>query len=600
MANSIQDKYRSDLDILKAISIIAVVFYHIGYLETGYLGVDVFFAINGFLIIPSLIDKIANSKFNYFDFLLRRIMRLWPLVLLAGAICLIVGFVGMLPDDYENVSQSVIASNFMSQNILSALTTKDYWDVANEYKPLMHFWYVGILIELYIFLPLVLLLIKCFVRTNCRKFINLSLCILAILATASFVLYCHPDIPQGDKFYLLPFRLWELILGGLIGVAYKNGSKKWKYSVSLGWGALVTTILVLCSSLYLPYTIDRINPVSGSIVKVLSVPQSILLISTVLLTCILLFNPIKIKQTVLRNSLVSIGKMSFSIFVWHQILLAFYRYFYSNDMTMIFVVCLWAITLIMAILTYSTMEQKIQSTWKNFVFCCVALFVISLPAGYVYLKAGIVRDVPELEVYVNNTHKGQFAEYCDRVYSYDVDFPDNDKINVIVEGVSFGRDFANILLESQVLESINLSYIYVHDEKYKERYANCDYLFTFSSKDDVPDYVWNSLRSNAKVFGLGTKNFGESNGVIYKNRNQTDYFEQTIQINPNFFAVNDKWKNQWGDYYIDLLGLSTTEDGTIRVFTDDKKYISQDCRHLTQHGAIWYARTIDWNNIFKQ
>lgn len=600
MANSIQDKYRSDLDILKAISIIAVVFYHIGYLETGYLGVDVFFAINGFLIIPSLIDKIANSKFNYFDFLLRRIMRLWPLVLLAGAICLIVGFVGMLPDDYENVSQSVIASNFMSQNILSALTTKDYWDVANEYKPLMHFWYVGILIELYIFLPLVLLLIKCFVRTNCRKFINLSLCILAILATASFVLYCHPDIPQGDKFYLLPFRLWELILGGLIGVAYKNGSKKWKYSVSLGWGALVTTILVLCSSLYLPYTIDRINPVSGSIVKVLSVPQSILLISTVLLTCILLFNPIKIKQTVLSNSLVSIGKMSFSIFVWHQILLAFYRYFYSNDMTMIFVVCLWAITLIMAILTYSTMEQKIQSTWKNFAFCCVALFVISLPAGYVYLKAGIVRDVPELEVYVNNTHKGQFAEYCDRVYSYDVDFPDNDKINVIVEGVSFGRDFANILLESQVLESINLSYIYVHDEKYKERYANCDYLFTFSSKDDVPDYVWNSLRSNAKVFGLGTKNFGESNGVIYKNRNQTDYFEQTIQINPNFFAVNDQWKNQWGDYYIDLLGLSTTEDGTIRVFTDDKKYISQDCRHLTQHGAIWYARTIDWNNIFKQ
>ncbi len=137
--------YRPDLDIVKAISIIAVVFYHIGWLETGYLGVDVFFAINGFLIVPSLVEKIASGSFSYTSFLLKRIIRLWPLVLLAAAVCLIVGYVGMLPDDYENLSQSVIASNFMSQNILSAITTKNYWDVSNEFKPLMHFWYIGIL-----------------------------------------------------------------------------------------------------------------------------------------------------------------------------------------------------------------------------------------------------------------------------------------------------------------------------------------------------------------------------------------------------------------------------------------------------------------------
>ena len=70
--------HRVDLDILKAISIIAVVFYHIGWLDTGYLGVDVFFAINGFLIVPSLVKQIVSGTFNYPTFLLKRIMRLWP------------------------------------------------------------------------------------------------------------------------------------------------------------------------------------------------------------------------------------------------------------------------------------------------------------------------------------------------------------------------------------------------------------------------------------------------------------------------------------------------------------------------------------------
>ena len=127
--------YRHDINALKGIAIIAVVLYHLGIVKSGYLGVDLFFVINGYLIIPSIYRNILNEKFNYFSFIKKRTIRLLPLVILASLICLILGYLGMLPDDFENLSQSVIASNLMANNILSSITS-NYWDVASNYKPL--------------------------------------------------------------------------------------------------------------------------------------------------------------------------------------------------------------------------------------------------------------------------------------------------------------------------------------------------------------------------------------------------------------------------------------------------------------------------------
>jgi peptidoglycan/LPS O-acetylase OafA/YrhL len=316
--NTASNNYRIDLDIIKAISIIAVVFYHVGWLDTGYLGVDIFFAINGFLIIPSLIKHISEGSFSYPKFLLKRIMRLWPLVLLAGIVCLVVGYVaGMLPDDYENLSQSVVASDFMSQNVLSAITTKNYWDTSNEYKPLMHFWYVGILVELYVVLPLILLLVKSITKKVKANFARISFIALLVLAFVSFVLYLSPSTSIGDRFYLLPYRLWELILGGLVGLVAKRVEKN--SNNILGYAAIVVLILILSASLYLPHEANEINAVSGRAMKTMLVPQNVLLILSVLLTCILLDKPIKIRKTKIGDIFTMIGKMSFSIFVWHQI-----------------------------------------------------------------------------------------------------------------------------------------------------------------------------------------------------------------------------------------------------------------------------------------
>ena len=130
------NEYRRDLDVFKGIAIIAVVLYHLGILKSGYLAVDLFLVINGFLIIPSVCRQILDGSFKYGAFIKKRTFRLLPIVIIATIASLIGGAWGMLPDHYENLAQSVVASNLMSGNILSSLTAKNYWSALNDYKPL--------------------------------------------------------------------------------------------------------------------------------------------------------------------------------------------------------------------------------------------------------------------------------------------------------------------------------------------------------------------------------------------------------------------------------------------------------------------------------
>ena len=211
-------KYRRDLDILKGIAILAVVIYHMGFLKSGYLGVDIFFVVGGYLLIGSLTKQFTERKFKYWQYLIKKIVRLWPLVIAASFLAIGLGFVLMLPDDFENLAESSIASSMFANNILQCITTKNYWNITNLYKPLMHFWYVGVLMQAYVILPLIYLLsVK--VAKNARKGMIVGTIGLTLL---SFVLYCLPFIPAAWKFYYLPFRVFEITAGGLLTFSEKK------------------------------------------------------------------------------------------------------------------------------------------------------------------------------------------------------------------------------------------------------------------------------------------------------------------------------------------------------------------------------------------
>ena len=201
------------IDVLKAFAIIAVVLYHTGLITYGYLGVDLFLVIAGYLTTRSLYSKVMSPESLtgggiYVRFEISRIIRLLPPLLVAGLFCMALGYWVMLPDDYENLSESVIATNFFANNILAAITTRDYWDIVNDYKPLMHTWYVGVVMQFYIVYPILFFLAK-FNKRNAK---GTLLTIIATLAVISLLVY-FATVDVAHRFYYLPSRFFEFAAG---------------------------------------------------------------------------------------------------------------------------------------------------------------------------------------------------------------------------------------------------------------------------------------------------------------------------------------------------------------------------------------------------
>ena len=200
------------IDFLKGLAILAVVYYHFqSVLPYGYLGVELFLVISGYLTMQSIAKEISAGSFSWWRFIINRVVRLWPMVLGVVTLCFVLGYFVMLSDDFEILSQHVIASNFFGNNILSCITTKNYWDIVNLYKPLMHTWYLGVLMQGYVFIATVVLVLKKLCKKHTQKAIGISLLALTV---CSLAIYLLPVGSDAQKFYYLPWRLFEILLGG--------------------------------------------------------------------------------------------------------------------------------------------------------------------------------------------------------------------------------------------------------------------------------------------------------------------------------------------------------------------------------------------------
>jgi peptidoglycan/LPS O-acetylase OafA/YrhL len=597
------------IDVLKAFAIIMVVLYHAGVMTYGYLGVDLFLVFAGYLTTKSLSKKLllgsnlggafseGRSKKEdgrigwrkYLEFEISRVIRLLPPLLVAGMACMALGYWAMLPDDYENLSQSVIATNFFGNNILAAITTKNYWDVVNEYKPLMHTWYVGIIMQFYIVYPILFYLANLDKKNpKCTL-----LTMVGVLAVISLLTY-FGTTETAPRFYYLPSRFFEFAVGGICALVYKPQEDKpfGKWFVNVCY----VLLLVLMA------------------VNVATIPDMVRLVAVVALSCVLLCSQDVLANKVTGNAvLAKIGAASYSIFIWHQILLAFCRYTWTSNFTIEVYAVLLVATAVLSWLSYRFVEQGVTKALKSkkgtawfHMATAVVLIALSSFAGYIYLNAGIVRDVPELYVSKKESLRMNHKAYNDKIYKLDKPF-ETDKRHWLVIGNSFGRDFANLILESEVADSIELSYIYSDDfakpEK-AERYANADRIFLSSlgTNEELVSRVEAVCSANdfppEKLVIVGTKNFGESNGQFYVKRGRKDYFEQRTKMEPGYFERNESMKAHYGNRYLDLIGLVIDENRTMPVFTPDNKFISQDCRHFSKGGAQWFAKMIKWDRFY--
>lgn len=231
------------------------------------------------------------------------------------------------------------------------------------------------------------------------------------------------------------------------------------------------------------------------------------------------------------------------------------------------------------------------------------VFVLSTASAlFVYVEAGVVRDVPELDVMKGQVHRGMWAEYCDRGYEYDKDFSASDTPKWYVIGNSFGRDMVNIILESKIADKVDVVYSTPKNYQSKhQRFSSADVVFlsTLGLNKEIIEDVRRRCSANPQFFIVGEKNFGESNGQVYRHRFSDDYHKLTIEMEDGYAEKNEQLKKAYPDCYIDLIEMVRQPDGRVRVFSDDGRFISQDCRHLTKAGAEFYASRINWEKFLE-
>lgn len=575
------EKYRYDLDVLKGLAILAVVLYHAGWCKSGYLGVDVFLVLNGYFVVPQVMRQIEEKRFHYFAFLEKKIFRLLPLVLLICGLSLAVGYWGMLPNDFRFLSEEAVASSVFGNNILQALTTQNYW-AAIYHKVLMHTWFLGVLMQFYVVFPLLMLLMRSRMKL-----------ILVILTLLSLLLYLLPIDTIGDKYYLLPYRFFEIATGGIVAIHSRKGNPSMSY---LSLGCLLLMIFFGAFTIgerAMPY-----NLVGGTnTIRESFLPREILLLLTVLFVVGYLFTSrqeCKISLFAKRSKILApLGRMSLSIFLWHQPLFAFYRYFFADELSLSILIVLMIVTMLLSAFTYYIIECRLVIS--NISRTCLVIFFLAVNAFalWIYQRGGVVRDVPELGIYEGSADPTAFERYTDRIYQYDREFsPNVSKKKILVIGNSFARDFANILFEYPQRDSIQLSYHYGIEDCPISRVRQCDRIYFFGWKHQVPDVIWQNLKQGADVWGIGTKNHGTSNGIFYKNRYRPDYFAQRTIIREDFHTVNRMLKDEWQDKYIDLLTLTLQSDNTVPVFTPDHHFITYDGLHLTTAGTQYYVQLL--------
>lgn len=576
--------YRHDLDLLKGVAIIAVVLYHAGWCKSGYLGVDVFFVLNGYLVVPKVMNEIEEGRFYYFAFLEKKIFRLLPLVLLVSGLSLAIGYWGMLPHDFRFLSEEAMAASVFMNNILQAITTQNYWAAIYQ-KVMMHTWFLGVLFQFYLVFPLLMFLMKRQMKVT-----------LVALTVLSIGLYLLPIDSIGNKYYLLPYRFYEIAIGGIVAVYSRKRNPSMSY---LSLGCLLMMIFLGAFTIgerAMPY-----NLVGGTnTIRESFLPREVLLLLTVFFVVGYLFTSRqkgKFSQYAKRSKMLApLGRMSLSIFLWHQPLFAFYRYFFADELLLSVLIVLVLVTLILSAFTYYIIERRFAVNNISRTCLVIVFLVINTLALWIYQRGGVVRDVPELDIYEGSADPTAFERYTDRIYQYDREFSsDASRKKILVIGNSFARDFANILLESPQCDSIQLSYHYGIEDCPISRVRHCDRIYFFGWKHQVPDAIWQNLKQGADVWGIGTKNHGTSNGIFYKNRHCSDYFTQRTTIREDFHTVNRMLKAEWQDKYADLLSLTLQPNSTVPVFTSDHHFITYDGLHLTKEGTQYYVHLLFMN-----
>ncbi len=335
--------YRPDIDGLRAIAVLSVLIFHAfpAVLPGGFVGVDIFFVISGYLISSIIMKSADEGGFSIADFYIRRIRRIMPPLLVMIFVVMVIGWSVLLPDEYAQLAKHALAGlGFVSNIVL--WQESGYFDSAAHLKPFLHLWSLGVEEQFYIFWPLLLTLVL-------RK--GLSLLSAAALAfTLSFAANIAMTSASGSaSYFLLPSRAWEMLAGAILawrlrtqGPLFAAGGQLANGAGLLGLVLIVLALFVIDKSKAFPGWWATL-PVLGTVLLIAAGERSFS--SRLILS---------------RKPMVAVGLISFPLYLWHWPLLSFFWILHGEEAPASLLVGILLLAALLATLSYHLIEKPVR------------------------------------------------------------------------------------------------------------------------------------------------------------------------------------------------------------------------------------------------
>lgn len=386
-------KYRPEIDGLRAVAVLAVVLFHakIGPFSGGYVGVDIFFVISGFLITSIVAREIANGTFSIAEFYERRIRRIFPALFVVIVVSFVIGWFVLTPRDYRDFAKSAINAAVFVSNI-GFNRTAGYFAPAAESQPLLHTWSLSVEEQFYLVAPLALIGLS---RLSARG----RMAVLAVLGLASLA-WAEWGVRNewSSAFYLVQSRAWELMIGAAVALGIVQAPKTRGAVEVLGLAGLAMIAVAIFG--YTPTTpfpgISALLPCVGAALVILCASS-----------------PSTIAQRLLSaRPMVGVGKISYSLYLWHWPLLAFAVYAWGEDLGQSERLALIATSIVLSILSWRYVEQPARARagaigQRRYVFAAGAASIVACIVGaqaIVRTNGAVWRLSPEAQAFAAETN----------------------------------------------------------------------------------------------------------------------------------------------------------------------------------------------------
>ena len=436
--------YRAEIDGLRAVAVIPVVFFHAGFesFGGGFVGVDVFFVISGYLITTIILREMETGTFSIVRFYERRARRILPALFFVILLSLPFAWLWLLPEDLRDFSQSLIAVSTFSSNILFWHET-GYWGPANELKPLLHTWSLAVEEQYYVLFPIFLLLLW-----SWRKRWLLSLLVLIAIVSFALAQWGAVSYPTAN-FFLLPTRGWELAIGAITAF-FMLGSKHREYRLlSSGLLKEILSLLGLSLIIYSVFMFDENTPFPGLFALIPTIGTALIIATS--------SSGNLVGKLLQLKPLVAVGLISYSAYLWHQPLFAFSRHRSLATPEPVNLMWLIATTFVLALLTWKFVENPFRnknkfSQLQIFVLAALgSLLIITIGAaghltgGFENRSAGIT---PIAEIDQKRQINYGLHESCSATTTLSSECQTSDEPEILVWGDSYAMHLVPAVLSS--------------------------------------------------------------------------------------------------------------------------------------------------------